>query len=443
MDTQKFLQQMQLDQPLFSALVADVVTDVWSFLQDSPWGESSILAQLIVPDRILRFKVLWEDDSGHVQVNQGWRVQHSHLLGPYKGGLRFTKHVNEDTLCALAFEQSLKCSLTGMSMGGAKGGADFDSHGRSEREVKRFCAAFMEKLYPFIGADEDVPAGDMGVGKREIGYMFGKYVSLTNQFSGVLTGKHANFGGSCGREEATGYGVMYFANDLCKAHERDIAKQSSAISGAGHVALFAAQKALQLGAKVLSLSDTSGTCHFGDGLNQEQLDAIKQHKLVARKSLQAWSEEQNDKNITLKKDAKPWQIKADIYVPAAVQNEIEVDDVKAIINNDGFAVIEGSNLSLTEEAIDAIEKSSTLYVQGKAANAGGVAVSNFERSQNASYTSWSLSRVENQLQLLMQEIHEHCWRHAPEKNGRRSYKQGANIYAFSRLAQAANNHGLI
>lgn len=423
----------------FHQAVTEIISDIADAYEETPAYERwNVLERLIEPDRVLRFRVCWEDDKGKVQVNRGWRVQHSHLLGSYKGGLRFEPGVTESVLKFLAFEQCFKNALTGLPMGGAKGGSDFNPKGCSEGEVMRFCQAFMQELYRHLGPDMDVPAGDINVGPREIGFLFGHYVKLTNRWDGVLTGKSPNFGGSCGRVEATGHGVVYFLKNMLSTHDTELAGTSVMISGAGNVALYAAEKAVQEDAKVLTLSDSSGTIEFKDGITSDELQYLKRLKQEDRKSLADASCGRFHKN------RKPWQIThAAVLLPCAIQNEVDADAVDRLLENGLIAVCEGANMPLTEDAQHRLMASNCLYGPGKAANAGGVAVSSLERSQNAIMQSWTSEEVDRQLKDIMAAIHDRCIEHVSRNEaGIYPYSKGANLYGFRRLADAMVAFGL-
>jgi glutamate dehydrogenase (NADP+) len=417
----------------FHQAVIEIIEDVADLYESTPsYARWNVIERLIEPDRILRFRVCWEDDAGTIQVNRGWRVQQNHTLGSYKGGLRFDPGVTESVLKFLAFEQCFKNALTGLPMGGAKGGSDFNPKGCSEREVMRFCQAFMQELYRHIGPDMDVPAGDINVGPREIGFLYGHYVKLTNRWEGVLTGKSPNFGGSCGRVEATGYGVVYFLKNMLEAHDRKLEDRSVMISGSGNVALYAAEKAIQEGAKVNTLSDSSGTLVFRDGLTETQLKAIRQLKQEHGQSL---AEARFGK---FHKGKKPWEAtEASVLLPCATQNEVDSDSIKTLLGNGLIAVCEGANMPLTAEAQERLIASNAIYGPGKAANAGGVAVSGLERSQNAIMQSWTSVEVDQQLKEIMAAIHDRCIEHVSrDESGKYPYSKGANLYGFRRLADA-------
>lgn len=417
----------------FHQAVTEIVDDVAGLYRDTPaYGRWNVLERLVEPDRLLRFRVCWQDDNGHIQVNRGWRVQQNHMLGAYKGGLRFEPGVNESVLKFLAFEQCFKNALTGLPMGGAKGGSDFNPKGRSELEVMRFCQAFMQELYRHIGPDIDVPAGDINVGPREIGFLYGHYVKLTNRWEGTLTGKSPNFGGSCGRVEATGYGVVYFLKSMLNAHDKDLNGISVMISGSGNVALHAAEKAIEEGAKVVTLSDSGGTLVFADGLTESDLEKVKKLKQQDRQSLAEAACGQ------FHKAQKPWQAaKAEVLLPCATQNEVDSDAMDTLLGKGLRAVCEGANMPLTAEAQQRLLASDCLYGPGKAANAGGVAVSGLERSQNAIMESWTAKEVDDKLKGIMAAIHDRCLEHVVrDRSGKIPYSKGANLYGFRRLADA-------
>ena len=418
------------------------VQEIWDDIaQDydevAEYAEASVIERLTEPDRIIRFRVTWEDDDGRVHVNRGWRVQFHNLLGAYKGGLRFHPTVNESVLKFLGFEQCFKNALTGLPMGGAKGGSDFDPKGRSRREIMRFCQAFMRELHRHIGPQTDVPAGDINVGSEEIGYLFGEYLRLENRWEGVLTGKSPNFGGSCGRAEATGFGVIYFLKHMLEAHDQSLSGQKLLISGSGNVALHAAMKALEEHAEVLTLSDSSGTLFFENGLTADQLEELMEAKLKHKKRL---SELEMGEYL----DGKtPWQIEgADIALPCATQNEVSDKDAETLIKNGVKVICEGANMPLTDEARQAVTQANLVYGPAKAANAGGVAVSGLERSQNAELSSWSLERVDDELRRIMDTIHSRCIMHVDKQDGIYPYSRGANLYAFYRLAGAMLAQGI-
>ena len=424
--------------PEFHQAVRDVSEDIIPFInaQDSD-SLYRALHYLIEPDQIVSFRVTWEDDQNRMQFNRGYRVQFSNALGPYKGGLRLDPQLDLSVLCFLGFEQTFKNSLTGLPMGGAKGGADFDPRGKSEAEIQRFCRAFMTQLARHIGPDTDVPAGDIGVGTREIAYLFDQYRTITGQFSGVLTGKAPVFGGSCFREEATGYGVVYFADQVLAHKDSSLDGKTCAISGAGNVALHTAEKLLDYGAKVISLSDRQGFAHFEKGLTSEQLDTIKQHR-DERGDLQSLAEQQG---WSYHQDAKPWSLETDLAFACATQNELDIEDAKQLVKHDCEAVFEGANMPCTSEAVDCLRDAGVILAPSKAVNAGGVAVSGLEISQNRVRMPWKADEVDQELKSIMQSIHEACVEYGASKD-QVDYKKGANIAAFVKLAEAIELYGL-
>lgn len=444
---EKRLATLYPDQTEFSQAVLEVTQDIAELYRSKQsWIDANIIDRVIEPDRIIQFRVVWEDDQHKVNVNRAWRVQFNNTLGAYKGGIRFHPSVNESIFKFLGFEQCFKNALTGLPMGGGKGGSDFDPKGRSDREIMRFCYAFMDELHRHIGEQTDVPAGDIGVGSREIGYMFGRYVKLENRFTGTLTGKGPNFGGSCGRVEATGFGVVYMLENVLAAHSDGLEGKSVIISGSGNVALYAARKCLEKGATVLSLSDSRGCLYFADGLTIEQLESIQSYKIGLHRSLDAWYEakgsaaEQN--SVEYRAGETPWSIKADIALPCATQNEIDAKAACVLADNGLKVLLEGANMPVTAEAQDVLIDRSVIFMPGKASNAGGVAVSGFERTQNASMLVWSLEEVDEKLQTVMQSIHSKCIEHIDCRNGRYHYRKGANLSSFEKLADAMTAFGL-
>lgn len=417
----------------------DIDTDELNALGLKQETAQRFFERFIEPDRIIRFKVEWDDDQGRTQINRAWRVQFNNALGVYKGGLRFHPTCDESTLKFLAYEQIFKNALTGLPMGGAKGGSDFDPKDKSRSEVKRFCQAFMSELYKYIGSDIDVPAGDIGVGTTEIGILYGQYLKLTNSFEGVLTGKHPHFGGSCGRAEATGHGVIYLLREALKQHDQSLSGKTILISGSGNVALYAVDKAIDCEAKVLTVSDSNGTLHFKNGITKDQLKQLIEHKHKNKMRLKDWKKSYNresDSSITYHPDTNPWQFNAEIIIPCATQNELDEEDAKKLLKSDVVAVAEGANMPLTSKAVYQLHQRQVIYLPGKAANAGGVAVSGLERSQNASYIPWDMKTVDEHLQEIMQSIHKNCIKYIEKENGIYPYKKGANIYAFRKIYSA-------
>lgn len=427
-------------EPEFLHAVEEVVASIMPcYLDQKHYRKAKILERLVEPDRVVSFRVSWLDDAGQVQINRGWRVQFSHVLGPYKGGLRFSLRVNQSVLKFLGFEQILKNSLTGLPLGGAKGGSDFNPKGKSQAEVMRFCQAFMTELFHHIGAQVDVPAGDIGVGTREIGYLFGQYLRLSNAWNGALTGKGVSYGGSAIRNEATGYGCIYFCERMLAHANLHIAGKTFAISGAGNVALHAARKALERGARVVTLSNTDGYAFFKDGVKAEHLDAIFAMRESGEGRLSDFAAD--CPGVEFHPGLKPWEAPCDIAMPCATQDEIFATDAKTLIDNGVVAVVEGANMPLTREAAQTIADSAVLHGPGKAANAGGVAVSGFEQSQNAMYQSWSAEDVDARLHNTMRAIHEACVAHSPD--GKRvDYVAGANLAGFQRVARAMHALGV-
>ena len=424
----------------FHQAVEEVATSVIPFINEHPqYVENRILERMTEPDRTIIFRVCWEDDEGNVRTNRGYRIQFNNAIGPYKGGLRFHPSVNLSILKFLGFEQTFKNSLTTLPMGSGKGGADFNPKGKSEREIMRFCQAFMTELSKHIGENVDVPAGDIGVGAREISYMFGQYKRLKNEFTGALTGKALEFGGSLIRKEATGYGCAYFMEEMLK-HQGDAIKgKSCLVSGSGNVAQFCAQKIMHLGGKVLTLSDSSGFIHDPDGLNEEKLDYIIDLKANRRGRISEFAEKFKCK---FHKDKRPWSIKADLAFPCATQNELELPDAKLLIKNGCRAVAEGANMPTTKDAIDAFHKAKIIFSPGKASNAGGVSVSGLEMTQNSIRLSWQREELEERLKTIMHDIHQQCVNYGTEKD-HVDYIKGANIAGFVKVAEAMVAYGVI
>jgi len=448
MDTYNKIKKYLCDNyPLQSEYHQAVLHGLGDILEGQDWLNEKELEvtfkRLIEPDRILSFKIEWFDDQSRLQINKGFRVQFNNSLGPYKGGLRFHPTVNESVLKFLGYEQIFKNALTGFPIGGAKGGSDFNPKGRSENEILRFCQAFMTELHRNIGHDEDIPAGDIGVGTREIGFLFGHYLKLTRSYSGAMTGKHPNFGGSCGREEATGYGCVYFLKNILEHQQKGLEGHKAIVSGSGNVALHTVEKLIDFNVLVLTLSDSKGALYFSQGINKGELNYIKERKINSGLSLKQIAESSQENlvdNIDYKEGEKPWSIDGDFYFPCATQNEISGEDMKKILNNEPIALVEGSNMPLTSEASDLVEKSDILYAPGKASNAGGVAVSNMERTQNATKDSYSMERIEADLQEVMTTIHSNCLKYLSEKD-KFNYKKGANLYGFRLVSQAMSQLG--
>ncbi|MEA2097875.1 MAG: NADP-specific glutamate dehydrogenase [Patescibacteria group bacterium] len=442
-DAEKFIKKIKdknINEPEFVQAVEEVVYSLEDFLnENSVYVENKILERLIEPDRTIIFRVSWTNDVGEIKINRGFRVQFNNTIGPYKGGLRFHPSVNLSILKFLGFEQILKNSLTGLPLGGGKGGSDFDPRGKSDGEIMRFCQNFMTELYRHIGSNIDVPAGDIGVGAREIGYLYGQYKKLTKEFSGVLTGKGLNWGGSNIRTEATGYGVIYFAEEMLKHIGDTLSGKSVLISGSGNVAQYTAEKAIELGAKILTMSDSNGTIYDEKGLNQEKLEFIKHIKNIKHGRIKDVADKYNLKYLV---NEKPWSIKADIAFPCATQNEISGQDAEKMIANDVKMVTEGANMPSTSEAIELFKKNKILFVPGKASNAGGVAVSGLEMSQNSLRLSWTREEVDEKLKIIIKEIHSQIVKYGKRSDGYIDYIKGANIAGFIKVADSMLTQGL-
>lgn len=429
------------NEPEYIQAVSQVIGTIEDEYNRHPeFEKSNLIERLCIPDRLVQFRVTWVDDKGNVQTNMGYRIQHNNAIGPYKGGLRFHASVNLSILKFLAFEQTFKNSLTTLPMGGAKGGSDFSPRGKSNAEVMRFCQAFMSELYRHIGPDEDVPAGDIGVGGREIGYMFGQYKKLTHQFCGILTGKGQEFGGSRIRPEATGYGNVYFLQNMLKTHNIDIAGKTVLVSGAGNVAQYTVEKLIELGAKPVTMSDSDGYIYDPEGIDREKLDYIMELKNIERGRIREYADKYGVKYV---EGAKPWFEKADIALPSATQNEINEEAAQALITNGVFAVSEGANMPSTPEAIKVFQDAKILYAPGKAANAGGVAVSGLEMSQNSERLRWSREEVDAKLHDIMNDIHENCVKYGKTSDGYVNYVKGANVAGFQKVAKAIMAQGIV
>lgn len=427
-------------QPEFLQATREVMTSLWPFLERHPrYAEQGLLERLIEPDRVIQFRVSWVDDQGRTRVNRAFRVQHNAALGPYKGGMRFHPSVNLSILKFLAFEQTLKNSLTTLPMGGGKGGSDFDPKGRSDGEVMRFCQALMLELYRHLGPDTDVPAGDIGVGAREVGFMAGMMKKLANHAGSVFTGKGLAFGGSLMRPEATGYGTVYFAQEMLRRSRLGFEGMRVSISGAGNVAQYAAEKSLALGARVITLSDSEGTLVHPEGLSESQVAAVMDWKNVRRGRLSTFAA---DHGLRFEAGRRPWHVPTDIALPCATQNELDESDAKALVANGVRCVAEGANMPATLEAVEVFLQAGTLYAPGKASNAGGVATSGLEMSQNAQRLSWSHAEVDKRLRDIMVDIHENCARHGRRSDGSVNYVDGANIAGFVKVADAMRAQGV-
>ena len=430
------------NEPEYIQAVSQVLGTIEEEYNKHPeFDRMNLIERLCVPDRIIQFRVNWIDDRGNVQTNMGYRVQHNNAIGPYKGGIRFHASVNQSILKFLAFEQTFKNSLTTLPMGGGKGGSDFSPRGKSNAEVMRFCQAFMLELYRHIGPDEDVPAGDIGVGGREVAYMFGMYKKLTHEFSGVFTGKGLEFGGSLVRPEATGYGNVYFLMEMLKTKGTDLQGKTVLISGAGNVAQYTAEKVLQLGGKVLTMSDSDGYIYDPDGIDREKLDYIMELKNIYRGRIKEYADQYpNAKYVA---GAKPWFEKADIALPSATQTELNEEAAKALVANGVIAVSEGANMPSTPEAIRVFQEAKILYAPGKAANAGGVSVSGLEMSQNSERLSWTREEVDSRLHAIMENIHQNCVKYGTEADGYVNYVKGANVAGFMKVAKAMMAQGIV
>ncbi len=424
----------------FHQAVEEVVESLLPFIEKNPkYREHKILERVVEPERIIMFRVPWVDDKGEIQVNRGFRIEMNSAIGPYKGGLRFHPSVNLGILKFLAFEQVFKNSLTTLPMGGGKGGSDFDPKGKSDNEVMRFCQGFMNELFRHIGPDTDVPAGDIGVGGREIGYLFGQYKKLRNEFTGVLTGKGLNWGGSLIRPEATGYGCVYFVQEMLKTRGESLKGKVCAVSGSGNVAQYTVEKLNELGAKVVTLSDSNGFIHDEGGIDGKELKCVFEIKNVRRGRIKECAEEFK---CNYHENKKPWEVKCDIAFPSATQNEISGEDAKTLVKNGCIAIGEGANMPTTPEGTKVFQEAKILYAPGKAANAGGVATSGLEMSQNSLRLSWTREEVDKRLHGIMVAIHEQCVRYG--KEGKYiDYVRGANIAGFLKVADAMIDQGVI
>jgi glutamate dehydrogenase (NADP+) len=445
MNAQKVLEDLKRrfpGEPEYHQAVEEVLSTIEEEYNKHPeFDRANLIERLCIPDRIYTFRVSWQDDQGRIQTNMGYRVQHNNAIGPYKGGIRFHASVNLGILKFLAFEQTFKNSLTTLPMGGAKGGSDFSPRGKSNAEVMRFCQAFMLELTRNIGPDQDVPAGDIGVGGREVGYMFGMYKKLTHEFSGVLTGKGREFGGSLIRPEATGYGNVYFLQEMLKTRGQSVEGKTVLISGAGNVAQYTAEKVLQLGGKVLTMSDSDGYIYDPDGIDREKLDYIMELKNIYRGRIYEYAERYPTARYVAGK--KPWGEKADIALPSATQNEISEEAAEMLVNNGVIAVSEGANMPSTPGAIRVFQRAKILYAPGKAANAGGVSVSGLEMSQNSERLSWTAEEVDHRLHIIMEDIHANCLKYGTEPDGYINYVKGANVAGFMKVAKAMMAQGIV
>ncbi len=428
-------------QPEYLQAVSEVVESLWPYIEQHPkYAEQGLLDRLVEPERVIMFRVSWVNDHGDVQVNRGYRIQHSLAIGPYKGGLRFHPSVNLSILKFLAFEQTLKNALTTLPMGGGKGGADFDPKGKSPGEVMRFCQAFVSELFRHVGADTDVPAGDIGVGGREVGYMAGMMKKLSNRADCVFTGKGLSFGGSLIRPEATGYGTVYFAEEMLNHRSMGLQGLRVSVSGSGNVAQYAVEKAMALGAKVVTVSDSSGTVVDENGFTPAKLA-----ELMEVKNHQYGRVSDYAKRVGAKfhEGMRPWQVPVDVALPCATQNELDGNDAEVLVRNGVKCVAEGANMPSTLEAVQVFERAGVLYAPGKASNAGGVATSGLEMSQNAMRLSWTRDEVDGRLHVIMRGIHEACLRHGRRPDGSVSYVDGANVAGFVKVADAMLAQGVI
>jgi len=424
----------------FHQAVQEVAESIMPFIEENPkYKESKVLERMAEPERVIIFRVPWVDDRGEVQVNRGYRIEMNSAIGPYKGGLRFHPTVNLGILKFLAFEQVFKNSLTTLPMGGGKGGSDFDPKGKSDNEVMKFCQSFMTELQRHIGPDTDIPAGDIGVGAREIGFLFGQYKRLRNEFTGVLTGKGLNWGGSLIRPEATGYGCVYFVQEMLKTRGESLEGKVCVISGSGNVAQYTAQKLIQLGAKPVTLSDSSGFIHDPDGIDEKKLEFVFELKNLRRGRIKEYAQEYGVKYY---ENQRPWSIPCDIAFPSATQNEIDGEEARILVKNGCIAVGEGANMPSTPEAIEVFMQAKILYGPGKAANAGGVATSGLEMSQNSLRLSWSREEVDERLHQIMVSIHQTCAKYGKEGDFI-DYVKGANIGGFVKVAEAMLDQGVV
>jgi glutamate dehydrogenase (NADP+) len=437
------LKQRNPNEPEFHQAVEEIVADLMPFIQENQnkYGDPSLLERLCEPERVIMFRVTWEDDKQNLHCNKGYRVQFNSAIGPYKGGLRFHPSVNLSILKFLGFEQIFKNSLTTLPMGGGKGGSDFDPKGKSDSEIMRFCQAFMTELSKHIGGFTDIPAGDIGVGGREIGYMFGQYKRLRNEFTGVLTGKGLTFGGSLIRTEATGYGCVYFVNEMLKTKGDSFKGKKCVVSGSGNVAQYTVEKLLHLGATVHTLSDSSGYIYDSEGITQEKLDWVKDLKNVRRGRISEYATEFASAKFF--KGERPWGVKCDIAFPSATQNEIDGDDARTLIANGCMAIGEGANMPSNLEAIDVFKDAKILYGPAKASNAGGVAVSGLEMTQNSIRLSWTREETEEKLRNIMADIHSQCVQYGQEGGGYVNYVKGANVAGFVKVADSMNAYGAV
>ncbi len=425
----------------FHQAAKEVVESIMPFIEENPkYKHAKILERITEPERVVMFRVPWLDDKGEIQVNRGFRIEMNSAIGPYKGGLRFHPTVNLGILKFLAFEQVFKNSLTTLPMGGGKGGSDFDPKGKSDNEVMRFCQSFMTELSRHVGPDTDIPAGDIGVGGREIGFLFGQYKRIRNEFTGVLTGKGLEWGGSLIRPEATGYGAVYFAEEMIKTRGESFEGKVVTVSGSGNVAQYAVEKVNQLGGKVVTLSDSSGYIYDPDGINEEKLAYVMELKNIKRGRIKEYAEKYKVQYV---EGERPWKVKCDIAIPSATQNEINKEEAEILVKKGCIAASEGANMPSTPEAVEVFLKAKILFGPGKAANAGGVAVSGLEMAQNSMRLPWSREEVDNRLHMIMTNIHETCVKYGKEKSGFINYVNGANIGGFIKVADAMIAQGVV
>ncbi len=444
MTKKEFLEQVAAKnpaQPEFIQAVTEVIDSVWDIVENNPkFKEAKILERIVEPERTIMFRVPWVNDKGEVEVNRGYRVEFNSAIGPYKGGLRFHPSVTLSILKFLGFEQIFKNSLTTLPMGGGKGGSDFNAKGRSDNEIMRFCQAFMSELFRHIGPNTDVPAGDIGVGGREIGYLFGMYKKLRNEFTGVLTGKGLNWGGSLIRPEATGFGNVYFANEMLKTKNDSFEGKTVAVSGFGNVAWGAIQKVNELGGKVVTISGPDGYVYDKDGISGEKVDFLLEMRASNNDRVQDYADEFDVEFFAGK---RPWEVKVDVALPCATQNELDIEDAKNLTNNGCICVSEGANMPCTPEAVEHFIENKILFAPGKAANAGGVATSGLEMSQNSLRFNWSREEVDEKLHNIMIAIHEQCVEYGKDEDGYVNYVKGANIAGFMKVANAMLDHGVV
>ena len=435
------LKQRFPNEPEYHQAVAEVLATIEDVYNEHPeFDKVNLIERLCIPDRIYSFRVTWMDDKGNYHTNMGYRVQHNNAIGPYKGGIRFHASVNQSILKFLAFEQTFKNSLTTLPMGGGKGGSDFSPRGKSNAEIMRFCQAYVEELQRHIGPNTDVPAGDIGVGGREVGYMFGKYKKMTREHTGTYTGKGLEFGGSLVRPEATGFGNVYFLLEMLKTRGIEIAGKTVCVSGSGNVAQYTVKKLIELGAKVVTMSDSNGYIYDPDGIDADKLAYIMELKNLYRGRIKEYAEEYGVKYV---EGARPWGEKCDIALPSATQNELNGDDARKLLANGCIAVSEGANMPSTPEAIEQFLEAKILYAPGKAANAGGVSVSGLEMAQNASMISWTAAEVDAKLHQIMENIHAQCVKYGTLEDGTVNYVKGANIAGFMKVAKAMMAQGVV